>query len=269
MYKDYFVIDSHCHVYPDKIALKAADGTSSFYDLPHKFDGTVDTLLSEGSKAGVDHFIVQSVATSPSQVERINKFISQTVEHNRGKMTGLGTLHPDSTDILGDIEQIIALGLHGVKLHPDIQRFKIDDYRCLKIYELCEKFNLPILMHTGDNRFDYSNPNRMLPIMEIYTNLKVVGAHLGGWSVWNDAIEKLSNLTNFYVDTSSSFKFMDKDKAKEIIKSYGFTRVLFATDYPMWSIKDELDYLFDLGFDEEDYKNILYNNAMRFYGIKL
>ena len=27
--------------------------------------------------------------------------------------------------------------------------------------------NLKILMHTGDNRYDYSNPNRLLPILEI------------------------------------------------------------------------------------------------------
>ena len=55
---------------------------------------------------------------------------------------------------------LLSLGLLVVKLHPDIQAFKIDDYRCLKIYELCEEKGLPILMHTGDNRYDYSNPNR-------------------------------------------------------------------------------------------------------------
>ena len=77
-------------------------------------------------------------------------------------------MHPDSTDIVGDIEHLQELGLRGVKLHPDIQGFKLDDYRCLKIYELCEKKGLPVLLHTGDFRYDFSNPNRVKPILETY-----------------------------------------------------------------------------------------------------
>ncbi len=269
MIDNLFVIDSHCHVYPDKIALKAVEGTGNFYKLGNEFDGKVSTLICEGGKAGVDHFVVQSVATSPKQVQSINKFISETVLESNGKMTGLGTLHPDSSDILEDIQHIRELGLKGVKLHPDIQQFKIDDFRCLKIYELCEKFSLPILMHTGDHRFDYSNPNRMLPIMKIYENLTVVGAHLGGWSVWDDAVENLSQLKNFYVDTSSSFKFMPRERARKIIDSYGVSKVLFATDYPMWNINDEISYFLSLGFTNEECEKIFSKNAQNVFNITL
>ena len=125
--------------------------------------------------------IVQSVATTPKQVQSINEFIADTVAHANGRLTGLGTLHPNSENLREDVEHLIALGLKGVKLHPDIQNFKVDDYRCLKIYELCEEFGLPILMHTGDKRYDNSNPNRLLPILEIYDHLTIIGAHFGGW----------------------------------------------------------------------------------------
>ena len=153
-------------------------------------------LIKNGQRAGVDKFIVQSVATTPHQVGSINNFISETVKNSGGKLVGLGTLHPDSENQEKDVQNIIDLGLHGVKLHPDIQGFKIDDYRCLKIYELCEKAGLPILMHTGDSRFDNSNPNRLLPILEIYTNLTVIGAHFGGWSMWSphDELERFMTL---------------------------------------------------------------------------
>ena len=155
-----YVIDSHCHIYPEKIAERAVAGTDNFYNCKSFCKGTVSDLLNEGEKAGIDHFIVQSVATTPKQVKSINEFIAQSVTAANGKMTGLGTLHPDSSDIKGDVAYLMELGLLGVKLHPDIQAFKIDDYRCLKIYEECEKNGLKILMHTGDNRYDYSNPNR-------------------------------------------------------------------------------------------------------------
>ena len=159
------------------------------------------------------------------------------------------------------------MGLKGVKLHPDIQRFKIDDYRCLKIYERCEEKNLPILMHTGDKRYDYSNPNRLLPVLKIYTGLTVIGAHLGGWSIWDEAVEKLAGLENFYVDCSSSLPYISISRAREIILSYGADRVLFGTDYPMWSPTDELATFFKLGLSDADNKKILSENAKKLFNI--
>ena len=53
------VIDAHCHIYPDKIADKAAHSTGRFYSLPTTYDGKVSTLLENGAKAGIDKFIVQ------------------------------------------------------------------------------------------------------------------------------------------------------------------------------------------------------------------
>lgn len=263
----YYVIDSHCHVYPQKIASAAVGATDAFYGVKSCFDGSTDTLLSQMSTTGVDRALIQSVATTPRQVKSINNFIADTVKNSNGAFAGLGTLHPDSEDIEADVNEVISLGLLGVKLHPDIQRFKIDDYRCLKIYELCEKSGLPILMHTGDNRYDFSNPNRLLPVLKIYTSLTVIGGHLGGYSVWDEASEKLSGQPNFYVDTSSSISMLGVDKAKEIIMRYGVDKVLFATDYPMFDQKTEINYLLQMGFSDEEYEKIFSLNAKKVFGL--
>ena len=267
MIGNFKVIDSHCHVYPEKIAAAAVSATDKFYDTTSAFDGSTSALLSQCEKEGVDHAVIQSVATTPHQVSSINRFIAKTVEQANGKFTGLGTLHPDG-DIAADVKEIIALGLHGVKLHPDIQRFKIDDYRCLKIYELCEKEGLPILMHTGDNRYDYSNPNRLLPILDIYTDLVVIGAHLGGWSIWEEAGEVYPKYKNFYVDTSSTLSFCGIEVMKNTIEKYGADKVMFATDYPMGAQKTELEALLSMGFSDEDYKKIFSENAKKVFKIK-
>ncbi len=265
--KKYKIIDAHCHIYPDKIAQKASDSTGNFYDIPSLLDGKISTLLEKGATANIEHFIVQSVATTPKQVSSINNFIADSVANSNGKFTGLGTLHPDSEDIEADFNEIINLGLKGVKLHPDIQRFKIDDYRMLKIYELCEG-RLPILMHTGDSRYDYSNPNRMVPIMDIYKNLTVIGAHFGGWSIWEEATKKLSRYKNFYVDCSSSFYAITFEKAKELIMEYGTKKVLFGTDYPMWEPSIELEKFMQIDLTNSEREDILYNNAAKLFDIK-
>ncbi len=270
MINNMFLIDSHCHIYPEKIADKAVQGTDNFYGVTSHHRGTISSLISAADDAGIDHMVVQSVATTPRQVKSINEFIAESVAASSGRMTGLGTLHPDSEDIRGDVEHLIELGLHGVKLHPDIQQFKIDDYRCLKIYELCEEKGLPILMHTGDSRYDYSNPNRLLPVMKIYTELTVVGAHFGGYSIWEEAADKLSDLNNLYVDCSSSFMFIkDSEKAQRLFDAYGADKILFGSDFPMWNPKSELEYLLGLNLPKDDLEKILYKNAIRVFNILL
>ena len=228
----------------------------------------MEELIEKGTAVGVDRFVVQSVATAPKQVASINGFIADAVAASNGRFIGFGTLHPESEDIKGDLEHLTELGLKGVKLHPDIQGFKLDDYRCLKIYELCEAAGLPILMHTGDFRYDMSNPNRLIPVMKIYTNLTVIGAHFGGWSLWEEASDRLSDFPNFYVDTCSSFYALEKDTVKRIIEAYGTDKVIFGTDYPMWRQDKDLEYLFSLGFFENELQNILYNNILKALKIK-
>lgn len=262
------VIDSHCHIYPEKIAKPAVISTGNFYNMTALGDGTVKSLLEISEKAGIDRFVVQSVATTPHQVKSINEFIATQVRNNPQKLIGLGTLHPDSTDLKGDFEHIKELGLHGVKLHPDIQRFKIDDYRCLKIYELCEQNEMPILMHTGDYRYDFSNPNRLMPILDIYKNLTVIGAHLGGWSIWEQACEKLAGKPNFYVDSSSSLYELPIEKATEIIRKYGCDRVLFGSDFPVFSPDVELERFMALPLTDTERKMILSENVLKLYKLK-
>lgn len=263
------IIDAHCHIYPDKIADKASANTGKFYGLHMDCDGKVSTLLREGAAAGIDHFVVQSVATTPAQVSSINRFISETVTQSGGVMTGLGTLHPESDDIERDVEELIALGLKGVKLHPDIQGFKLDDYRCLKIYELCEG-RLPILVHAGDARYDFSNPNRLRPLLEIYKDLTVIGAHFAGYSVWQQAANEFAdNFPNLLVDCSSSLAFMTSEEARTLVRRYGADRVLFGTDYPMWSPKDEVARFLAMGLTDEENEQILWKNAARLFSVNI
>ncbi len=259
------IIDSHCHIYPEKIAAKAVAGTDTFYGTTAKCDGTAGSLLKINEECGIDHSLVQSVATTPKQVNSINNFIAETVASSDGRLTGLGTLHPDSGDQRADVQHLVDLGLKGVKLHPDIQQFKIDDYRCLKIYELCEEYGLPILMHTGDKRYDYSNTNRLIPILQTYTNLTIIGAHMGGWSLWEEASRELHGIKNLYVDCSSTMYWVPLEKTAEIIRRYGADRVLFGTDYPMWDPRTEVDLFFRLGLSDDEMRLILSENVKKLY----
>ena len=106
MKNTYTIIDSHCHVYPEKIAAKAVESTDHFYDTHAHGLGTVTDLLTKGAAAGCDGYVIQSVASTPHHVESINRFIATAISEaesqgQAGKLTGLGTLHPDHPDLRG------------------------------------------------------------------------------------------------------------------------------------------------------------------------
>ena len=261
----YYAIDAHCHIYPEKIAKLAISHTDNFYSVESFNKGTLDDLLTSSEKAGIDKCIIQSVATTPKQVQSINKFISENVNLYKDKFVGLGTIHPRSTDIEGDIEHLIELGLKGIKIHPDIQGFKLDDDGYMQAYKICEKKGLSVLMHTGDSRYDNSNPNRLIPILSEFKNLTVIGAHYGGWSIWEEASQKLNSFDNFFVDTSSSLYYITLDAVKRIFDNYGIDKIMFATDYPMWNAEEEIQGLLKLNLTEDEYIKLFSKNAEKVY----
>ena len=267
MIGNYEVIDAHCHIYPEKIAARACQGTDRFYGTTAACSGTTAGLKEILADGRIDRFLVHSVATTPRQVRSINDFIAAEVAAHPDIFFGFGTMHPESEDPAGDLEHLLENGLRGIKLHPDIQAFRLDDPRCLRIFELCEKAGVPALIHTGDYRYDYSNPNRLLPILNAYENLTVIGAHLAGWSIWEEAYEKLSHKKSLYVDCSSTFPFYPKEKAGELIRRWGFDRVLFGSDYPMWNPISELDTFLSLDLGEEANRKILGENAKKLFGL--
>ena len=264
----YRIFDAHCHIYPEAIAQKAVEGIDRFYGrLPFEHcDGTTGTLLRTGHAAGVSRFLVHSVATIPRQTSSINRFIASETALSDGAFTGLGTLHPDSEHLEQDFQELVSLGLNGVKLHPDFQRFEADSSRAMHIYQLCSDAGLPVLVHTGDHRFDYSNPNRIVNVLRNFPKLKFAGAHFGGWSVWDEAVRMLSGFDNIFVDTSSSFYTLGLEKGRELIRKWGSDRVMFGTDYPMWNPQPDIDCLLAMKLEENEYRRIFWDNAAEFYG---
>lgn len=254
------IIDAHAHIFPDKIAQKATDNIGKFYDLNMDFDGTVSALLAAMDKAGISKAIVQSVATSPLQVVAINDFIAQQISDNPDRLIGFMTLHPDFENIADEVERACNLGLCGIKLHPDFQLFALNDKKAFEIYEVAQSRQLPLLIHAGDPRFSYSNPVLIKEVLDNFPHLKVIAAHFGGWSEWDDASKYLKN-KGVWVDTSSSLYTLSPERARELINLFGADYTLFGTDFPMWSPVDEIKNIESLKLPSDTLEKIYHKNA--------
>ncbi|MBE5731911.1 MAG: amidohydrolase [Clostridiales bacterium] len=261
------ILDAHVHIYPDAIADKASQAISDFYGYHMDYNGSVAQLLKEGKEAGITHYLVHSVATTHHQVASINSFLHAEVQKHP-EFIGFCTLHPSMTEeeIASELDKVIQNGFKGIKLHPDFQRFYVDGEDAMKIYRV-NNGRLPILLHMGDKRTEFSQPERLVKMAKLFPNTTFIGAHFGSHSC-NEKIPLYKGLDNVMFDTSSSFAFMpDLKVAKDAINLLGYEKFMFATDYPMWDAKSELEYFFSLGLSDEENEAILFGNAARLLGI--
>jgi len=252
------IADIHTHIFPGKIAEKASAAIGDFYNTPHMELATLENLMAQEEKVGVSYVAVSSSATSPEQASHINDFIIRSVE-SRPNLIPFGSLFPTMEHWEPELERIVAMGIRGIKIHPDFQKIDIDDPKAVPMYRAISKAGIPVLFHTGDHRYDYSAPERLINLIRQVPDLVAIAAHFGGWQAWDRAYKYVMPENVFY-DTSSSLMFLGKERALDYLEKMGPQRFLYGTDFPMWKPEEELVRFLDLGLDESTRDRILFGN---------
>ncbi len=259
------IFDIHCHIYPDNIAQKATDSVQEFYSIGSgTMNGTVDMLLDRGAKAGISQYLVLPVAIRPDRVHGINDFVVEQVGKH-SCFVGFGAVHAAMDNIADEAQRIMDMGLKGIKMHPDSQRFPIDDMRLFPMYEAIAG-KVPVLLHMGDHRYNYSHPIRLRRVLDLFPRLEAVAAHFGGYSMQETALELLGD-TNCVMDISSSMMFMQEGQAERYINLYGAERMAFGSDYPMWDPVTEVEKFLSLKLTPAQLEQIAYKTAQRLLGM--
>ena len=265
----YKIIDIHTHIYPDAIAAKAKVSLEKFYEFTCEGLGTADDLAESSRIAGVGGMLMLSTATNAHQVKKVNEFAKISLDNMLAKgfeASAFGAIHQDCEDFASELDHIKALGLSGIKIHPDIQGVDIDDPKMYELYSLAEGI-LPIYFHMGDDRQQYrfSETRRLVKIMKEFPRLKVIAAHFGGYRAWDEATELVKHGgDNIMFDTSSSLWAMTTEQADRQIALIGTEKLMFGTDYPVMHAENELKLFMKLSLTEKQRQDIFYNNAKSF-----
>jgi len=255
-------IDFHCHVYPEAIGRKATFSTCDFYDLLSPFTGSPEEKKRVDEFAGIEKSLILPVAVVPRLVHNLNVYASG-IQKNDPHFVAFGTVHAGDENTLSEVEGFKELGLHGIKMHPDMQKFDIDDERLLPLYDVVQG-KLPVMFHSGDYRTQYSRPYRIKRIMDMFPRLVVIAAHLGAWSIQEEAFPLLKNRENCFVDTCSSMSHMPLELAEKYIDGYGCDRVFFGSDYPVEDPLYQTKVIEKLKYSDDIKEKIACKNAERF-----
>lgn len=261
---DFPVIDTHNHVFPDKIAQRAAQSIRDYYQLPLYGDGTLAGMIAGAGECRVEHFVVCSAALHPDKVRTANEFIA--VQRARdARIISIGTTHAGVRDQVEVFRQIEAFGLAGVKIHPEFQGFSIDDERLFPAWEEAARIGLPVLFHVGDAHSELSSPRRLYRVMERFPELIVVAAHMGGYQKKEEAACLVG--THAYFDTSQWFYYMSEAELIDRIEKHGAHKVLYGCDYPLNLPGTEILRLAATALDETQKRMIFYENAKSLFGL--
>ena len=138
--------------------------------------------------------------------------------------------------------------------------FQIDAARMDAVYDVMTDLELPLIMHAGDYRYDFSGPERILHLHKKHPKLTLIAAHFGGYTEWDKSMEYLVG-EDIYFDTSSTLEWLPVEKANEMIRKHGVEKFLFASDFPMWDHEGELERFNRLDLTDEEREMIFHKNA--------
>ena len=163
-------------------------------------------LLDDLAKAGVDGAIVISDSELSSDIgtpQQCVELFSETI--NVFIMGGISPLI-DYNARLFQLEEFIIKGLIiGCKLYPGHEAFYMDDPRLNDLFRLCEKYDVPLAVHTGWDNTQYNHPKYFAEIAEEHPKLRVVICHMY-WPEIDLCYNMTREYSNVYYLNSSKFK---------------------------------------------------------------
>jgi hypothetical protein len=129
-----------------------------------------------------------------------------------------------------------------------------------------EMGKIPVMLHMGDPRYNYSHPVRLRHVMDTFPKLQVIAAHFGGYKMFETAKEQLWD-TDCIFDISSAMMFMEPGEAERYINFYGAERMSYGTDYPLWDPVEEVKHFQSLNLTGAQFDQIAHKTAERILGL--
>lgn len=268
------MIDTHTHIFPDKIASKVADRFRAWAGSAAALSGdfTLADLKSYMSRCDVEAVITFCVAERPEVVAPANNFLLEIMDNKT--IFSFGTILPTMKDPVGEVRRIREKGMKGIKFHSLFQPIRAEDENLFPIYGAMEKEGMIAYFHAGKDPANPSSPPGTGPqdiarVNERFPRLKIVAAHLGGLFMLEEARKWIVG-KNIYVDTcwAPSIQSLRTEELVQFIREHGVEKVLFATDYPSTSDPiPQIQWFKALPLGQKEKQMILRENARRLLGL--
>ena len=196
----------------------------------------------------VDRAIVFGIRGIATGMRSPNDFTAEWVARQPDKLIGFMAIDPTEEDHLEEVDRCVSdLGLRGIKVYPMLGRYDPTDPTVFALYEKAQRLGLPILSHTGthpDSRamLKYSLPLLVDEIAQAFPDLVYIMAHLAHpWQ--RDCAVVLRKHPNVYADISGGWvrPWQGWEALVGMVEWGVSDKILFGSDYPLWTPQEGMD----------------------------
>lgn len=235
----------------------------------------VDEFVKGLDAGGIDQACVLPIAPYMT-----NEDVARLVDKHPDRLIGFASVVPFSrttgiprVDPADELQRAVEeLGLKGLKIHPLIQGFKIDDPGLVPLMSAAGELDIPVLLHTGPNMGAAGrSANGKVELIEdlalMCPNTTIVAGHADPLDVTTAYMA--ASMPNVYLEPSISWPTRHEilpKLAAQVIRIAGAGKVLYGTDFSIGRgqrIVDINSMLDDCDLSAEDRALIESGNARR------
>jgi predicted TIM-barrel fold metal-dependent hydrolase len=217
----------------------------------------------------------QALAGRPNDIRAGNDgIIALAAKHTR--VMPIATVHPyDGPAAVAELERVAGKGIKVLKIHPHTQKFDPDDPRVLTLVRRAGELGVIVLMDNAN--ILPGDSEKLFNLALAAPKTRFIFAHMGAMNFrfWNilKAVRTAENLfaDNINFDISATVAMVVdspiEDEFVWTIRNVGIEHVLLGSDYPQFSLEQNLAALDGLPLTDSERAKIRYENARTLFGL--
>ncbi len=255
--------DTHVHLHKGEASIRA-------YEAQLKADGQQVSGYAAMWFGGAN----QALTGKPENIRANNDaLLALAAEHP--SLLPVATVHPyDGEAALEELQRVAALGVKVLKIHPHTQRFDAADPRVVPLVRRAGELGVIVLMDNAN--ILPGDSEKLFNLALAAPKTTFIFAHMGAlnFRFWNilKAARTAEGLfgENIYFDISATVALVADSPIEEefvwTIRNVGVNHVLLGSDFPQYSLDQNIDALNALSLTEEEKAKMLSGNASRLFG---
>ena len=262
------IIDAHIHTNFDDELLKAAA-------IKSNVNFSEEGLDDEMKKNNVVYSIAMALESHEDNLDKAFQPLKTKICSLPNVLTMLAVNPYKSTKrTLKNYEDKIKLKeIKGIKIYLGYYPFYPHDDVYIPYYQLADKYNLPIVFHTGEcysekAKVKYAHPLNVDEIAMRWDNVTFILAHMGEPWLMDTAMVIRKN-KNVYADMSGIIEGQIDPEAikttlfriQSALEYCNFERVIYGSDWPLAPMRGYLEAMRSI-IPKEHREKILYQNAI-------
>ncbi len=206
-----------------------------------------------------------------------NAYLDAVARTSRGRLAWLATVPPGlGPDAAAEAQRCLDLGAAGLgELNADAQGFDWREPASLAaVVDVCVARDRPLLLHASEPvGHEYrgkgtATPDRLLPFLSAFPNLRVVLAHWGGGLPFYELMPEVAAVAARVVYDSAASTYLYRPQVfRTVLDIVGPERVMFGSDFPVLRQAPFLRRVREAGLRTDEATLVLADTARQLYGL--